>query len=91
MEGAKFIRSIRLENLLSYGPRTPEIELEPLNVLIGPNAEKRDGLSLPGKLGGGYLLEARGLGLHSLSYRKDRCRAEVRPKPGEITISKSLP
>lgn len=44
MEGAKFIRSIRLENILSYGPRTSEIELEPLNVLIGPNASGKSNL-----------------------------------------------
>jgi predicted ATPase len=44
MEGFKFIRSIRLENLLSYGPRTPELALEPLNVLIGPNASGKSNL-----------------------------------------------
>jgi predicted ATPase len=44
MEGVKFIRSIRLENLLSYGPRSPELELEPLNVLIGPNASGKSNL-----------------------------------------------
>ncbi|HUT03699.1 MAG TPA: AAA family ATPase [bacterium] len=33
-----FIRSIRLRNLLSFGPDSEEIELQPLNVLIGPNA-----------------------------------------------------
>jgi len=34
----RFIRSIRLRNLLSFGPDSEEIKLEPLNVLIGPNA-----------------------------------------------------
>ncbi len=34
----RFIRSIRLRNLLSFGPDSEEIELQPLNVLIGPNA-----------------------------------------------------
>ena len=38
MDGEKVIKSIRLENILSYGPETPEFELEPLNVLVGPNA-----------------------------------------------------
>ena len=38
MEGKRFIRTIRLENILSYGPSSEEFPLEPLNVLIGPNA-----------------------------------------------------
>ena len=38
MEGKRFIRAIRLDSILSYGPGTPEFPLEPLNVLIGPNA-----------------------------------------------------
>ena len=31
------IKTIRLQNLLSFGPDTPELEMRPLNVLIGPN------------------------------------------------------
>lgn len=38
MDGKRLIRSIKLTNLLSFGPKGEEIELEPLNVLIGPNA-----------------------------------------------------
>jgi predicted ATPase len=38
MEGKRLIRSIRLKNLLSFGSKGEEIELEPLNVLIGRNA-----------------------------------------------------
>ena len=38
MEGWKYLRTIRLHNILSFGPDTPEFSLEPLNVLIGPNA-----------------------------------------------------
>jgi len=34
----RFIQSIRLRNILSFGPDSEEIELQPLNVLIGPNA-----------------------------------------------------
>jgi predicted ATPase len=37
MEGKRFIRRIRLTNLLSFGPKGEEVELGPLNVLIGPN------------------------------------------------------
>ncbi|MBN2209048.1 MAG: AAA family ATPase [Candidatus Coatesbacteria bacterium] len=56
----RFIRSIRLRNLLSFGPDSEEIELQPLNVLIGPNASGKsnfiDAVSLlkaaPGDLAG---------------------------------------
>ncbi len=44
MEGKRLIRSIRLENLLSYGPESPELPLEPLNVLIGPNGSGKSNL-----------------------------------------------
>lgn len=44
MDGKRFIRSIRLENVLSYGPDTPAFDLEPLNVLIGPNASGKSNL-----------------------------------------------
>jgi predicted ATPase len=33
-----FLKSLKLTNFLSFGPDSPEIELTPLNVLIGPNA-----------------------------------------------------
>src|SRR5271157_2269829 len=32
------LKSIRIQNLLSFGPESPQIELGNLNVLIGPNA-----------------------------------------------------
>lgn len=38
MEGKRFIHKIKLQNFLSYGSTGEEIELQPLNVLIGPNA-----------------------------------------------------
>lgn len=38
------IRSIKLTNLLSYGPETPELELRKLNVLIGPNGSGKSNL-----------------------------------------------
>ena len=44
MEGRRFIQTIRLENLLSYGPDTEEIDLLPLNVLIGPNGSGKSNL-----------------------------------------------
>ena len=44
MEGRRFIRSISLRNILSFGPDTPELPLEPLNVLIGPNASGKSNL-----------------------------------------------
>ncbi len=44
MEGRKLIRSILLDNLLSYGPQSSPLSLEPLNVLIGPNASGKSNL-----------------------------------------------
>ena len=44
MEGRRLIQSIRLENILSFGPDTAELPLEPLNVLIGPNASGKSNL-----------------------------------------------
>ena len=44
MDGRRFIRTIRLQNILSYGPDTPEFDLQPLNVLIGPNASGKSNL-----------------------------------------------
>lgn len=38
MEGKRLIEKIRLRNILSFGDKGEEIELQPLNVLIGPNA-----------------------------------------------------
>ena len=38
MEGMRFIQTIRLDSILSFGPNNEEFPLEPLNVLIGPNA-----------------------------------------------------
>src|SRR5258708_90994 len=38
------IRSIRIENLLSFGVDTPPLELRPLNVLIGPNGSGKSNL-----------------------------------------------
>ena len=44
MEGKRLIRTIRLDSILSFGPGTPELPLEPLNVLIGPNASGKSNL-----------------------------------------------
>ncbi len=44
MEGNQLIRSLRLQNFLSYGNEAKEIELRPLNVLIGPNAAGKSNL-----------------------------------------------
>lgn len=38
------IKSVKLTNLLSYGPDSPELELRPLNVLIGPNGSGKSNL-----------------------------------------------
>ncbi|HEY9298176.1 MAG TPA: AAA family ATPase, partial [Phormidium sp.] len=44
MQGQRFIRTLRLKNFLSYGSEGEEIELQPLNVLIGPNASGKSNL-----------------------------------------------
>lgn len=38
------IKSIKLENLLSFGPETEALEMGPLNVLIGPNGSGKSNL-----------------------------------------------
>ncbi|MBE9125102.1 MULTISPECIES: AAA family ATPase [unclassified Coleofasciculus] len=44
MEGKRLIRTLRLKNLLSYGSEGEEIELQPLNVLIGRNTSGKSNL-----------------------------------------------
>ena len=44
MEGVRFLESIRLENILSYGPDAKPFPLEPLNVFIGPNGSGKSNL-----------------------------------------------
>ena len=44
MDGTSVIRSIQLQNILSYGPDTPGFELGPLNIIIGPNASGKSNL-----------------------------------------------
>lgn len=44
MQGKRFLRSIGLKNLLSYGSEGVKLDLEPLNVLIGPNAAGKSNL-----------------------------------------------
>lgn len=44
MEGKRFIHKIKLQNFLSYGSEGEEIELQPLNVLIGANGSGKSNL-----------------------------------------------
>ena len=44
MEGRRFLESIRLDRILSFGPNDEAFALEPLNVLIGPNASGKSNL-----------------------------------------------
>jgi predicted ATPase len=44
VSGKRLIHKIRLQNILSYGNEGQEIELEPLNVIIGPNASGKSNL-----------------------------------------------
>jgi predicted ATPase len=40
----RFLRTIRARNILSFGPESPELELQSLNVLIGPNGSGKSNL-----------------------------------------------
>src|SRR5258708_29881540 len=40
----RFLRTIKLRNILSCGPNAPELELLALNVLIGPNGAGKSNL-----------------------------------------------
>jgi predicted ATPase len=44
MEGKRLIEKIRLRNILSFGDKGEEIELQPLNVLIGQNGSGKSNL-----------------------------------------------
>ena len=44
MKGKRLIRTIRLDNILSYGSWEEAFHLEPLNVFIGPNASGKSNL-----------------------------------------------
>jgi predicted ATPase len=40
----RFLRTIRPRNILSFGPESPELQLQALNVLIGPNGSGKSNL-----------------------------------------------
>ncbi len=40
----RFLRTIKARNILSFGPDTSELQLESLNVLIGPNGTGKSNL-----------------------------------------------
>ena len=44
MDGKRLIEKIRLRNILSFGDKGEEIELEPLNIIIGQNASGKSNL-----------------------------------------------
>lgn len=44
MDGKRLIEKIRLRNILSFGEKGEEIELQPLNVIIGQNASGKSNL-----------------------------------------------
>ena len=39
-----FFKSIQIQNLLSFGPESPELELRPINLVIGPNGSGKSNL-----------------------------------------------
>jgi predicted ATPase len=44
VDGKKFIHTLRLQNFLSYGESGETIDLQPLNIIIGPNASGKSNL-----------------------------------------------
>lgn len=44
IDGKRFIQTLTVKNLLSYGPEGMSVDLLPLNVLIGPNASGKSNL-----------------------------------------------
>jgi predicted ATPase len=40
----RFLRTFKAQNILSFGPDSPELELQSLNVLIGPNGAGKSNL-----------------------------------------------
>src|ERR1700686_1996796 len=40
----RFLRTIKLRNILSFGPDAPELELQSLNVLVGSNGAGKSNL-----------------------------------------------
>jgi len=40
----RFLRTIRSRNILSFGPESPELQLQSLNILIGPNGSGKSNL-----------------------------------------------
>jgi predicted ATPase len=44
MDGPRFIKKIHAQGILSFGPTAKEIELQPLNVVIGPNGVGKSNL-----------------------------------------------
>lgn len=44
VDDKRFLRTIRARNLLSFGPKSSELELQALNVLIGPNGSGKSNL-----------------------------------------------
>jgi AAA15 family ATPase/GTPase len=44
MNGSRLIQTLRIQNFLSFGPESEAVDLQPLNVLIGPNASGKSNL-----------------------------------------------
>lgn len=44
MDGSRLIQTLHIQNFLSFGPESTSVDLQPLNVLIGPNASGKSNL-----------------------------------------------
>lgn len=92
MSQHSFLKSIRPVNLLSFGPKTEEIELRPLNILIGPNGSGKSNFieiigllkELPDKDPWSTVLETGGV---DEWVWKGPIHATPRPLPSAISVT----
>ncbi len=71
---SNFFKSIRIQNLLSFGPDSPELELKPINIVIGPNGSGKSNLlaALQADIGANCRLDNAWFWNHNISQRAVR-------------------
>jgi predicted ATPase len=85
MEGKRLIEKIKLRNILSFGDKGEEIELQPLNIIIGQNASGKSNLvdvikllkSLPSNGLFNFISDTGGIGEWLWKGRKSEELAEI--------------
>ncbi len=99
MDGKRLIEKIRLRNILSFGDKGEEIELQPLNIIIGQNASGKSNLvdvikllrSLPSEEGlANFISKSGGISEWAWKGKKKSDYAEIEIKLHPIYRSTSL-